>query len=315
MFHTSLEYALVRDFAYPSENAMHYGPPPEGFSAVTTPASEVSRRMSDPVVHRLVPTVEEDDDGSYFQLPRRTFGDSPEDARYLRSPPIHRRGRSNVVDYGSGRDFDDDDDDRANQILYPDTSARFYPQSTSVPDEYEQSTPELQNTDSPSQSPYSDAYDDDEYSAMTSPDEAYPGRAIALFDFERENDNELPFSEGQVLWVNYRHGEGWLVAQDPKTGESGLVPEEYVRMLRDIEGGLTGLKSEGYEIDSTDGIDVDTPTADEQFQPDGVTRDHPTLEESAESIKSDLMDHATPDRSEQATPTAASHPNITTEAE
>jgi hypothetical protein len=67
------------------------------------------------------------------------------------------------------------------------------------------------------------------------------GKAVALFDFARENDNELPLVEGQVILVSYRHGQGWLVAQDPKTGESGLVPEEYVRLLRDIEGGWNGL--------------------------------------------------------------------------
>ncbi|PWW79122.1 hypothetical protein C7212DRAFT_153733, partial [Tuber magnatum] len=58
------------------------------------------------------------------------------------------------------------------------------------------------------------------------------GKAVALFDFIRENENELPLVEGQVVWVSYRIGVGWLVAEDPKTGESGLVPEEYVRLLR-----------------------------------------------------------------------------------
>ncbi|KAF2236483.1 hypothetical protein EV356DRAFT_443423, partial [Viridothelium virens] len=58
------------------------------------------------------------------------------------------------------------------------------------------------------------------------------GKAIALFDFTRENENELPLVEGQVILVSYRHGQGWLVAQDPISGESGLVPEEYVRLLR-----------------------------------------------------------------------------------
>ncbi|MGG6616582.1 UNVERIFIED_CONTAM: hypothetical protein ITH88_24450, partial [Salmonella enterica subsp. enterica serovar Weltevreden] len=72
-------------------------------------------------------------------------------------------------------------------------------------------------------------------------DEEMHGKAVALFDFARENDNELPLVEGQVILVSYRHGQGWLVAQDPKTGESGLVPEEYVRLLRDIEGGRNGL--------------------------------------------------------------------------
>ena len=67
------------------------------------------------------------------------------------------------------------------------------------------------------------------------------GKAVALFDFERENENELPLVEGQIIWVSYRHGLGWLVAEDPKTQESGLVPEGYVRLLRDIEGGMNSL--------------------------------------------------------------------------
>ena len=34
------------------------------------------------------------------------------------------------------------------------------------------------------------------------------------------------------------------MAEDPKTRESGLVPEEYVRLLRDIEGGWSSLSGE-----------------------------------------------------------------------
>ena len=79
-------------------------------------------------------------------------------------------------------------------------------------------------------------YSRDYQFTIASPDEEMHGKAVALFDFARENENELPLVEGQVIWVSYRHGQGWLVAQDPKSGESGLVPEEYVRLLRDIEG-------------------------------------------------------------------------------
>lgn len=56
-------------------------------------------------------------------------------------------------------------------------------------------------------------------------------RAVALFDFEPENDNEVALREGQVIWISYRHGQGWLVAEDPDSGENGLVPEEYVEIL------------------------------------------------------------------------------------
>lgn len=98
---------------------------------------------------------------------------------------------------------------------------------------------------------YSDEDDEDEsarysrnYSfTIASPDEEMHGKAVALFDFAREHENELPLTEGQVILVSYRHGQGWLVAEDPMTGESGLVPEQFVRLLRDIEGGLGGLQN------------------------------------------------------------------------
>lgn len=58
-------------------------------------------------------------------------------------------------------------------------------------------------------------------------------RAIALFDFVPENDNEVGLTEGQMISISYRHGQGWLVAEDPTTGENGLVPEEYVEILEE----------------------------------------------------------------------------------
>lgn len=62
----------------------------------------------------------------------------------------------------------------------------------------------------------------------------YAGRSLALYPFEPENGNELRLTEGQVIMVAYRHGQGWLVAEDPRTGEQGLVPEAYVRLLSDL---------------------------------------------------------------------------------
>lgn len=92
-------------------------------------------------------------------------------------------------------------------------------------------------------------YSKDYQFTIASPDEEMHGKAVALFDFARENENELPLTEGQVIWVSYRHGQGWLVAEDPKTRDKGLVPEEYVRLVRHIEGGLTMLSGE--QDDST----------------------------------------------------------------
>lgn len=70
--------------------------------------------------------------------------------------------------------------------------------------------------------------------SVASADEIH-GRAVALFDFTPENDNEYPLREGQLIWVSYRHGQGWLVAEDPDTGETGLVPEEYVEIISNHE--------------------------------------------------------------------------------
>jgi hypothetical protein len=113
---------------------------------------------------------------------------------------------------------------------------------------------------------------------IASPDEEMHGRAVALFDFAQENENELPLVEGQVVLISYRHGQGWLVAQDPKTGDTGLVPEEYVRLLRDIEGGLHGLMNGGPDDDTpTDSAEAKTPTQLEHH-PHPLT-DHPGKKE------------------------------------
>ncbi|KAF4125188.1 Variant SH3 domain [Geosmithia morbida] len=106
-------------------------------------------------------------------------------------------------------------------------------------------------------------YSRDYQFTITSPDEEFHGKAVALFDFARENENELPLVEGQIIWVSYRHGQGWLVAEDPKTQENGLVPEEYVRLLRDIEGGMNSLAGQLAAEESGSPNDVDTPTVPE----------------------------------------------------
>lgn len=66
------------------------------------------------------------------------------------------------------------------------------------------------------------------------------GEAVALFDFERDSDNldELPLSRGQIVDVLCSRGQGWLLAQNPSTQECGLVPQEFVRLVRDYQGGL-----------------------------------------------------------------------------
>lgn len=141
-----------------------------------------------------------------------------------------------------------------------------------------------------------DRYSNDFQFAVGCPDEEMHGKAVALFDFTREHENELPLTEGQVIYVSYRHGQGWLVAEDPKTGENGLVPEEFVRLLRDIEGGLTSLNGEpgpdatessgSISMDVTEDDQLSTPTQDDHK---GTNGDTPvTL-----SVESEDTSHAT----------------------
>ncbi|KAG4305266.1 hypothetical protein PORY_001436 [Pneumocystis oryctolagi] len=74
------------------------------------------------------------------------------------------------------------------------------------------------------------ANDMNSYKIMdTSVDEIY-GKAVALFDFIPEHENEFALVRGQHMWISYRHEQGWLVAVDPETGDTGLVPEEYVQI-------------------------------------------------------------------------------------
>jgi len=125
----------------------------------------------------------------------------------------------------------------------------------------EASSPDLTRND---ESRYSRDYQ----FTIASPDEEMHGKAVALFNFVSESENELPLVEGQVIWVSYRQAEGWLVAEDPKTQERGLVPEEYVRLLRDIRGGLNSLTGE----EGSPGADSGTPTQAEHSQSFGHTQ-------------------------------------------
>lgn len=80
----------------------------------------------------------------------------------------------------------------------------------------------------------SEEYEEEEDRPPYSADEINK-HAYALFDFNPENDNEVGLREGQIIWISYRHGQGWLVAEDPESGENGLVPEEYVEIFYDEE--------------------------------------------------------------------------------
>lgn len=63
-------------------------------------------------------------------------------------------------------------------------------------------------------------------------------KAVALFDIQSENNYEPTIMEGQILDISYRHGQGLLVAEDPKTKNRGLIQERYVCMLETLAHGI-----------------------------------------------------------------------------
>lgn len=150
---------------------------------------------------------------------------------------------------------------------------------------------------------------------IASPDEEMHGKAVALFDFESEHQNELPLKEGQIILVSYRHGQGWLVAEDPRTGESGLVPEEFVRLARDIEGGLNGLNSVTLDGNgdlgslspiSNDPGSENTPTPGQTEFPSHISKlsgeKHPPVQSTFSTSSKDFL----PPRSGETSPSSQS---------
>lgn len=335
IFHSSLPYTLVRDFAYPTTQSMHYGPPPEPSrppSGLSTPASESQKWLSDPPVEwekggweswsanepteisrgeQLAPIQflnERDREGPPWSEDEDIQSPVVSSSRHRKSKSgagYNSRGRSrkeggdrsgsNQENYDHDRELFSRAGGNSRERYYAGQAAEnasgdfvTYPPSHNrlsqlappynVPgqrdshfagvlpsrsfleknghglgsdDEMssEASSPDLRRDN---ESRYSRDYQ----FTIASPDEEMHGKAVALFNFVSESENELPLVEGQVVWVSYRQAEGWLVAEDPRTQERGLVPEEYVRLLRDIQGGLNSLTGEL----TSPGPDSGTPT-------------------------------------------------------
>jgi hypothetical protein len=265
-FHSSLNYALVRDFAYPPFHPMHYGPSAEK-SGVSTPSaseSQQQRRGSDPTTGKGKGDVSKQAQWS----PYRERGDGPpyREDDDLHSPVVttskHKARHSKRVSRPTNGGVELPPPPETESIL----PSRSYTETSPTQNaEQEDEDSDEDSDDIPDSSGQFDPYADesrwskDYQFTIVSPEEEMHGRAVALFDFARENENELPLTEGQIILVSYRQGEGWLVAQDPRTQESGLVPEEYVRLLRDIEGGYHGLMN-GNAAAQQDSDEAKTPT-------------------------------------------------------
>lgn len=300
-FPSSLAYALVRDFAYPTFHPMHYGSPSEPPSGSSTPGSEwnAGRRQSEPLGERGTggwsagpwssdgilygdPDVQDPMD----PLPSTSFHDDSQSGvgedfgSSSRSKQRKSKSYANISDYERGRRRESGAHSQRRSRLTsgePDAFLFSGQQSDSAGrDSLRQSRSQgLHNASEPAGArrdlhtggattlaarsfhtsqpstpalgavdPDSDLPLDSEIpSSPTSPqrqsmgpedEELFAGESLALYSFEPENANELKLTEGQHILVSYRHGQGWLVAEDKETGEQGLVPEEYVRLISEI---------------------------------------------------------------------------------
>ncbi|KAJ6187330.1 hypothetical protein N7519_002238 [Penicillium mononematosum] len=289
---------LCEDFAYASTHPLHYGPPPPRASGVSTPASE-HRRLSDPPpswdISRGWSTgqsgTEPQTSHVHQQLPAMSFGDGPpySEDEDLHSPVVTSRHRKKSSDMnglvdervmsGTGQavssdrgmlvginpdgsetyyvnDGDTSDDGPGGEyVTYPANEGRYSIMGYSAPGGqhgYEHD-PGFESED---EMPGGNRYSRDYQFAVGCPDEEMHGKAVALFDFTREHENELPLTEGQ--------------------GRMALSREEFVRLLRDIEGGLTSLNGEpnpevigtaDVSLGSTESDQISTPTQVEQQPP------------------------------------------------
>lgn len=240
LFHSSLSYAMVRDFAYPPYNPMHYGPVDELNSAASTAGGEwdSSRRVSDPPPWDASngPWRDSSFDNTGQPLPNSSFGLGDENDDGSRRMSRHRKSKSytNMEDYARGRRRSSREvkGPYGGNIVRDSQNNRGPGYDISIIGDMKH-PPFREDSESV---PYSPSTFEDHRPESASLDESYAGPSLALYDFAPENDNELELKEGQIIQVGYRHGQGWLVAMNIETGEQGLVPEEYVRLLSDIEG-------------------------------------------------------------------------------
>ncbi|CAG8451016.1 6856_t:CDS:2 [Ambispora leptoticha] len=71
-------------------------------------------------------------------------------------------------------------------------------------------------------------------------------RACALYDFRAADESELSFNEGDILVIKYQQSKDWFFAEllvdedDNSKASSGLVPENYLKLLGDETENIEG---------------------------------------------------------------------------
>ncbi|KAG0023410.1 hypothetical protein BGZ82_010751 [Podila clonocystis] len=74
-----------------------------------------------------------------------------------------------------------------------------------------------------------DEEEDEEDYEQEDDEDRTQGQARGLYDFDAENESELSFREGDVVWIHCRQFPGWFLGE--MEGATGLVPENYVQFV------------------------------------------------------------------------------------
>eukprot|EP00051_Salpingoeca_urceolata_P025263 m.450178 g.450178 ORF g.450178 m.450178 type:complete len:257 (+) comp20320_c3_seq1:219-989(+) len=80
----------------------------------------------------------------------------------------------------------------------------------------------------PEYEPEVEAEPEPEAEPEAAPAEGGGARYVALYDYEKDADDEVGFAEGDIIINGEVIDEGWMTGTVERTGESGMLPSNYV---------------------------------------------------------------------------------------
>lgn len=81
-------------------------------------------------------------------------------------------------------------------------------------------------------------------------------RVIAMYSFEKTNEDDLEFKENDILRVIHVEDADWVRAKNEKTGQDGYIPTSYVRLLDEESEAEYGYQNDYSELALTNDINT-----------------------------------------------------------
>ncbi|KAI9232679.1 MAG: hypothetical protein BYD32DRAFT_154332 [Podila humilis] len=89
--------------------------------------------------------------------------------------------------------------------------------------------PEYEESDIEEEEEVEEDEEEDDYAHEDNDENRTQGQARGLYDFDAENESELSFREGDMVWIHCRQFPGWFLGE--MGCATGLVPENYVQFV------------------------------------------------------------------------------------